>query len=137
MQGGGGLGIAGVASIAKGHSIKTVNDQEDYSLWEFYYDPSKDQMRAAAGALSQMGGGQSGGVGQPSNSATNPSSFSNFGGGSNSMQNSFSSSFGNNSFGQRSDTNSSFGNSGTNTSSSFGNTSAPTSNSAPANPPQQ
>jgi hypothetical protein len=140
MQGGGGLGIAGVASIAKGHSIKTVNDQEDYSLWEFYYDPSKDQMRAAAGALSQMGGGQSGGVGQPSNSATNTSGFNSFGGGSNGQQNSFNSSFGNNSFGQRSNTNSSFGsfgNSGTNTSSSFGNSSPPTSNSTPANPPPQ
>ena len=35
-------GIAGVASKAEGHSIKRVNDQTDYSLWEFYYDPSKD-----------------------------------------------------------------------------------------------
>ena len=35
-------GIAGVASQAKGPSIKRVNDQDDYSKWEFYYDPSKD-----------------------------------------------------------------------------------------------
>ncbi len=35
-------GFAGVASKAKGHSIKVVNDQVDYSLWEFYYDPNKE-----------------------------------------------------------------------------------------------
>jgi hypothetical protein len=40
MQGGGGM--AGVASRATGHSIKAINDQDDYSLWEFYYDPTKD-----------------------------------------------------------------------------------------------
>lgn len=40
MQGGGGM--AGVASRATGHSIKTINDQDNYSLWEFYYDPTKD-----------------------------------------------------------------------------------------------
>jgi len=40
MQGGGGM--AGVASRAVGHSIKTIDDQDDYSLWEFYYDPTKD-----------------------------------------------------------------------------------------------
>jgi hypothetical protein len=45
-----GGGIAGVASIAKGHSIKLVNDQTDFSLWEFYYDLSKEANanRAAA-----------------------------------------------------------------------------------------
>ena len=40
-----GGGIAGVASAAHGQSIKTVNDQSDYSLWEFYYDPTKDALR--------------------------------------------------------------------------------------------
>ncbi len=35
-------GLAGVASKAQGHTIKVVNDQLDYSLWEFYYDPNKD-----------------------------------------------------------------------------------------------
>ncbi len=38
-------GFAGVASKAKGHSIKVVNDQVDYSLWEFYYDPNKELQR--------------------------------------------------------------------------------------------
>lgn len=62
-------GIAGVASQAAGHSIKTVNDQTDYSLWEFYYDPMKDanrrlaNMMGAAGAAPQNTG-QSGGFGQ-------------------------------------------------------------------------
>lgn len=35
-------GLAGVASKAQGHTVKLVNDQSDYSLWEFYYDPNKD-----------------------------------------------------------------------------------------------
>lgn len=38
----GGAGIAGVASKAKGNSIKLVHDQDDYSKWEFYYDPTQD-----------------------------------------------------------------------------------------------
>jgi len=62
-------GIAGVASKAKGHSIKLVNDQDDYSLWEFWYDPTKDPMR---------GGGQVIGI-QPatnSNAAANNNSSS-------------------------------------------------------------
>jgi hypothetical protein len=43
-------GIAGVASNAKGHSIKIVNDQDDYSLWEFVYDLPKDATRGLAAA---------------------------------------------------------------------------------------
>ncbi|HEY3938255.1 MAG TPA: hypothetical protein VGL97_12545 [Bryobacteraceae bacterium] len=50
-----GGGIAGVASIAKGHSIKLVNDQDDFSLWEFYYDLSKEANAAANNALRQNG----------------------------------------------------------------------------------
>ncbi len=46
-------GLAGVASKATGHAIKTINDQTDYSLWEFYYDPSKDAARV--GAAGQLG----------------------------------------------------------------------------------
>jgi hypothetical protein len=42
--------IAGVASLARGSSIKTVNDQQDYSLWEFYYDPTKDTSAIAGGS---------------------------------------------------------------------------------------
>lgn len=42
-------GLAGVASKAQGHTIKVVNDQVDYSLWEFYYDPSKDVKQVLPG----------------------------------------------------------------------------------------
>ncbi len=65
-------GIAGVASIAKGHSIKVINDQEDYSLWEFYYDPSKDstsRLRNAQAALQRQVQGQNQSQGQNSNSS--------------------------------------------------------------------
>ncbi len=60
-------GLAGVASKVERHSIKVVNDQQNYSLWEFYYDPTKDPaMNAAGAALAQ--GGANGNVGQPGNS---------------------------------------------------------------------
>ena len=45
----GGGALAGVASKAAGHTIKRVNEQTDYSLWEFYYDPSKDTSMGAGG----------------------------------------------------------------------------------------
>jgi len=51
-------GIAGVASKASGHSIKLVNDQDNYSLWEFYFDMRKEANAAFAAAQnlgSQMG----------------------------------------------------------------------------------
>lgn len=67
MQGGG--GIAGVASKASGESIKTVDDQSDYSLWEFYYDPTKDVRPGLPGA------GQNGTV-QPNSPSGSNSSFS-------------------------------------------------------------
>ncbi len=51
-------GIAGVASKAGGHSIKVVNDQTDYSLWEFYYDPTKDASKGISNALGAMGASQ-------------------------------------------------------------------------------
>ncbi len=58
IQGG---SIAGVASKAERHSIKLVNDQQQYSLWEFYYDPSKDPLRNGAAALNQIGANNGGG----------------------------------------------------------------------------
>lgn len=75
--------IAGVASKAGGHSIKVVNDQTDYSLWEFYYDPTKDATKGMANALSSMGAAQQGnqqqnGIGTSSPFSNNNSSpFSN------------------------------------------------------------
>lgn len=46
----GGL-IAGVASKATGHSIKVLNKQSDYSLWEFYYNPAVDGLGSVAIAV--------------------------------------------------------------------------------------
>lgn len=48
--------IAGVASRAGGKSIKTINDQTDYSLWEFVYDPTKDRTGAPVFAAPAQAG---------------------------------------------------------------------------------
>lgn len=64
-------GIAGVASKASGHSIKLVNDQDNYSLWEFYFDMRKEANAAFAAAQnrgSQMGPN---GTTNPANPSTN------------------------------------------------------------------
>ncbi len=124
--------LAGVASKASGHSIKAVNDQSNYSLWEFYYDPRKDTAPGGVkmGAYSQQNastpGQQTGPNGQNSG-AFGSSSFgqtSGFGQGSGSAQGSGfgqSSSFGQgSSFGQ-----SSFGNNSNSTNSSFGQNNGP------------
>ncbi len=85
-------GLAGVASIAKGHTIKTVNDQTDYSLWEFFYDPSKDTMRIPGGSFGgaaaipgqglagQNGSANGVGLGSVSGQQSNTPSGFNFGG---------------------------------------------------------
>jgi hypothetical protein len=98
-------GIAGVASKAAGHSIKVVNDQTDYSLWEFYYDPTKDASRGIANAMGSVGAGAQQGTPQQN------------GIGQNSQQNGFgtSSPFGNsNSFGTSSPFSNAGGSSGNN-----------------------
>jgi hypothetical protein len=51
----GGGGLAGVASKAQGHSIKAINDQVNYSLWEFYYDPTKDVKQVLPGGAGPQG----------------------------------------------------------------------------------
>jgi hypothetical protein len=50
--------FAGVASKAKGHTIKKVEDQTDYSLWEFWYDPTKDTSMGNTSNLQNGAGGQ-------------------------------------------------------------------------------
>jgi hypothetical protein len=52
-----GGGIAGVASKSAGHTIKTVKEQTDRSLWEFVYDMQKE---AAANAPGLAGNGANG-----------------------------------------------------------------------------
>ena len=58
-------GLAGVASTAKGRTIKTIAKQTDYSLWEFYYDPSKDTSMGTG--IAQTGGASLGGSQNPAN----------------------------------------------------------------------
>lgn len=71
MQSGAGAlhsgGIAGVASRAGGDSIKTINDQTDYSLWEFVYDPSKDT--TGTRAIAAPSGAQPSSAPQPSSNS--------------------------------------------------------------------
>jgi hypothetical protein len=71
-----GGGIAGVASHAQGPSIKKVNDQGDYSLWEFYYDPSKDLILSMGFGMQNgapQGAVNINGTGAPGTTAPTPS----------------------------------------------------------------
>jgi len=118
-----GGGIAGVASNAHGHSIKTVNDQTDYSLWEFYYDPTKDATRNMPG----LGNGAQPGV-QPGMGANGANQGLTAGStGQSLFQNGPSQS----GFGQSGS--SGFGQSG---SSGFGQSNSGTTPATPSNPPQ-
>ena len=63
-------GIAGVASKAGGKTIKLVNDQKDYSLWEFYYDPRKD----LTGGMTAMAPGGQPQAGAPAVAPQSPNS---------------------------------------------------------------
>jgi hypothetical protein len=49
-------GLAGVASKAKGRTIKKFADQKDFSLWEFFYDPNQDTSMSASGSSGPAGG---------------------------------------------------------------------------------
>jgi membrane peptidoglycan carboxypeptidase len=66
-----GGGLAGVASKAQGQTIKVVNDQLDYALWEFYYDPSKDVKQVTPGGTG-LGGAQGAGANTFNRAVTNP-----------------------------------------------------------------
>jgi hypothetical protein len=43
---GGGAGLAGVASTAKGEGIHLINDRSKYQEWEFIYDLKNDKSTA-------------------------------------------------------------------------------------------
>ncbi len=80
-----GGGIAGVASRGSGHSIKNINDQFQYSLWEFYYDPSTDPMRLGLVGRTGFVSIGTGSAGQPgaaggagTTNLANPPSFNKF-----------------------------------------------------------
>ncbi|HEX3681746.1 MAG TPA: hypothetical protein VHU83_04325 [Bryobacteraceae bacterium] len=94
-----GGGIAGVASKAHGHAIKTVNDQSDYALWEFYYDPTKDLTKGMPGIGNATGSGPQGVGTNGTNVGVSPGSNGQAMGQPNG---SGQSSFGQNSFGQNS-----------------------------------
>jgi hypothetical protein len=119
-------GIAGVASNAHGHSIKTVNDQTDYSLWEFYYDPVKDATRNMPGLPGAQNGAQPGAAGTNGGNqgltagSTGQSIFGQSGSNQSGFGQSSQTGFGQSSFGQSNSTSSS-----------------PQPAPAPANPPQQ
>lgn len=76
---GGTGGLAGVASKAHGRSIKVVNDQTDYSLWEFYYDPTKDATQNAAAAQAGNGATASANAGLSTSGTSTFSQPSGFG----------------------------------------------------------
>jgi hypothetical protein len=68
----GGGSLAGVASIAKGRSILRVEEQSDYSLWEFHYDPSKDtSLSGGANPAGALQNGQVAPAGAFANQNTN------------------------------------------------------------------
>ncbi len=49
---GGGAGLAGVASTAKGEGIHLINDRSKYREWEFIYDLKND--KSTAGRIQQQ-----------------------------------------------------------------------------------
>jgi hypothetical protein len=78
-----GGGIAGVASKAPGKTIKLVNDQTKYALWEFYYDLAKEQSVTMPGAVQPNANGTQNGANGLNNSNNSNSAFgsgSSFGG---------------------------------------------------------
>jgi hypothetical protein len=109
-----GGGIAGVASKAKGSSIKVMDGQTDYSKWEFVYNPQKDAAAGLQGAANRMNTNAN----SPQNSGNSSAGFSNqkSGFGSNS-----SSGFGSNSSSGFGSSSSGFG---SNSSSGFGSSSS-------------
>jgi hypothetical protein len=95
-----GGGIAGVATKAKGATIKTVDGQTDLSKWEFVYNPQKDALAGMQGAQNRM-----------SQNANGPNSNNSSSGFGNSSSGFGSNSFGSNSSGFGSKSTSGFGSS--------------------------
>lgn len=106
--------FVGVGLPKEGASIITLNEQTDYSTWEFIYDPRIEQLYAKS---SIFGGGiasSSGGLGSASSLSSTPGSSSN------------SSAFGSSSFGSSSNSGST-----TNGTNNGGTTTTPTSPTTP------
>lgn len=77
--------VAGVASIAQGHGIKVVNDQTDYSKWEFWFNPQDPANGLGTGLGGPVPANQSSNAPNPNSPANGVSNFGNasgsFGGG--------------------------------------------------------
>lgn len=71
--------LAGVASRGKGHSLKVINDQTDYSKWEFIYDYRKDATAGAAAAGAALAGAGGNNVNGTSNNQSAFGQQSSFG----------------------------------------------------------
>lgn len=52
--GGGGTGLAGVASTAQGTGIHIVNDRKKYKEWEFIYDLKNDKTTGVGQLMQQQ-----------------------------------------------------------------------------------
>jgi type II secretory pathway pseudopilin PulG len=72
----GGAGIIGFSPASPKQSIYVYKKKNHYSDWEFLYSPQQDQR--------QMGGGNTGTVGQPASGTTTPIGSSTFGSSTNS-----------------------------------------------------
>jgi type II secretory pathway pseudopilin PulG len=68
----GGAGIIGFSPASSKQSILVYKKKDHYNEWEFTYDPISD--------MQQMGGGNTGAIGQPASSTSNPVGSSPFGG---------------------------------------------------------
>ena len=85
-MGGGGPGMAGVASKFEGASIRVYNDRKKYQEWEFVYDMSKDpalnpqgtatQQQQQPGSVSNPGFGSFGNSGSQNQNQNSGSMFS-------------------------------------------------------------
>ena len=67
----GGAGIIGFEPASPKQSILVYKKKDHYNEWEFTYDPLSD--------MKTMGGGNTGGIGQPAGSTTSPVGASPFG----------------------------------------------------------
>jgi hypothetical protein len=87
-------GIAGVASISHGHTIKVLNDQTERHLWEFVYDMQKEAAANAPGLGGRTGTNSTAGTNSPLGAPGNSSGFGS-GGQTSNQSNTFGSGLGN------------------------------------------
>jgi hypothetical protein len=69
---GGGTGLAGVASTAKGVGIHIVNDKKKYQEWEFVYDIKNDKTTGVGQLMQQQQNMMQGAPGAPGTQPNGP-----------------------------------------------------------------